>query len=109
MDDYDEESTEIKFNADDQLPLNKTIEIKSLIIVLRVVFHENYKYYPDRIDAFEGNDVNKTSKSKEYGICQYWYLLSKEFHFQPDVYNRCRDELMMSMDVSNIAILNKKC
>ena len=47
MDDYDEESTEIKFNADDQLPLNKTIEIKSLIIVLRVVFHENYKYYPE--------------------------------------------------------------
>ena len=47
MDDYDEESTEIKFNADDQLPLNKTIEIKSLIIVLRVVFHENCKYYPE--------------------------------------------------------------
>ena len=65
--------------------------------------------YFNRIDAFEGNDVNKTSKSKEYGICHYWYLLSKEFHFQPDVYNRCRDELMMSMDVSNIAVLNKKC
>ena len=51
MDDYDEESTEIKFNSDDQLPLNKTIEIKSMIIVLKsmiiVVFHENYKYYPE--------------------------------------------------------------
>ena len=65
--------------------------------------------YFNRIDVFEGNDVNKTSKSKEYGICHYWYFLSKEFHFQLDVYNRCRDELMMSMDVSNIAILNKKC
>ena len=51
MDDYDEESTEIKFNSDDQLPLNKTIEIKSMIIVLKsmiiVDFHENYKYYPE--------------------------------------------------------------
>ena len=29
-----------------QLPLNETIEIPSMIIVVRVVFHENNKYYP---------------------------------------------------------------
>ena len=36
----------IKFSPDDDLPLNKTIEIPSMIIVVRAVFHENNKYYP---------------------------------------------------------------
>ena len=31
----------IKFNSDDKLPLNKTIEFPT-----RAVFHENNKYYP---------------------------------------------------------------
>ena len=35
----------IKFNLDDKLPLNKTIEINNMIIVVRAVFHENSKYY----------------------------------------------------------------
>ena len=36
----------IKFNSDDELPLNKTIKSPSLAIVVRAVFHENNKYYP---------------------------------------------------------------
>ena len=36
----------ITFASDDELPLNKTIEIRSMIIVVRTVFHENNKYYP---------------------------------------------------------------
>ena len=36
----------IKFNLDDKLPLNKTIKIRSMIVVIRAVFHENDKYYP---------------------------------------------------------------
>ena len=36
----------IKFNSDDELSLNKTIEIPTITIVVRVVFHENKKYYP---------------------------------------------------------------
>ena len=36
----------IKFNLDDELPLNKTIEILNMIIVVRAVFHENNKYHP---------------------------------------------------------------
>ena len=35
----------IKFDLDDELPLNKMIEITSMIIVVRAVFHENNKYY----------------------------------------------------------------
>ena len=35
----------IKFNSDNELPLNKMIEIPTITIVVRVVFLENYKYY----------------------------------------------------------------
>ena len=45
-DDYDEKYMKIKFNSDDGLPLNKTIEIPTITIVVRAVFHENNKYYP---------------------------------------------------------------
>ena len=45
-DDYDEKYMKIKFNSDDELPLNKTIEIPIMTIVVRAVFHENNKNYP---------------------------------------------------------------
>ena len=44
-DDYNEEYMKIKFNSDDKSPLNKTIEIPSMTIVVRAVYHENNKYY----------------------------------------------------------------
>ena len=64
--------------------------------------------YFDRNDASEGIDVNKTSKSKECNICHYWYCLNKGFKFQPYVCNRCHNLLMMSVNLSNIAILKMK-
>ena len=36
----------IKFNSDDELPLNKMIKVPVMIIVVRAVFHENNKYHP---------------------------------------------------------------
>ena len=36
----------IKFNLDNELPLNKKIEIPTMTIVVRAVFHENNKYCP---------------------------------------------------------------
>ena len=44
-DEYDEKCMKIKFSSDDEPPLNKTIKIPSMIIVVRAVFHENNKYY----------------------------------------------------------------
>ena len=43
-DDYDD--IKIKLDLDDKLHLNKTIEIPVIVIVVRAVFHENNKYYP---------------------------------------------------------------
>ena len=61
--------------------------------------------YFDRIDVSERIDVNKTSESKERGICHYIYFLDKGFKFQPNVCNGCHDLLMMSMNLIDIAIL----
>ena len=36
----------IKFNSDDDLPSKKTLELYTVIIVVRSVFHEDKKYYP---------------------------------------------------------------
>ena len=36
----------INFNSDGKFPVNKTIEIPSMIIVVIALFHENSKYYP---------------------------------------------------------------
>ena len=44
-DDYDEKYMTIKLNSDNDLPLNKTIEINSIIIVVRAIFHENNRCY----------------------------------------------------------------
>ena len=41
----DEKYIKIKFVSDDNLPLNKTIEIHTVTIVVRAIFYENKKYY----------------------------------------------------------------
>ena len=64
--------------------------------------------YYDRIDISEGIDVNKTSGSKECDVFHYSYFLNYSFKFQQNVCNRCHDLLMMSVNLSNITILNIK-
>ena len=45
--DFDEKYMKIKFNLDDELPLNKTtILTATMTIVVGTVFHGNNKYYP---------------------------------------------------------------
>ena len=45
FDDCDEKYIKIKFNLDDEFPLNKMIEIPSMITIGRAVFHKDKKYY----------------------------------------------------------------
>ena len=61
----------------------------------------------DRIEVSEGTDFNKTSASKEWDVGHYWCFLSYSFKFQPNVCSRCYD-LLMSVNLSGIAILNIK-
>ena len=64
--------------------------------------------YYDRNDLSERSVVNKTSRSKECDICDYWNFLKKEFNFQTYACNRCHDFLTMSMNLSDIYTLNIK-
>ena len=60
--------------------------------------------YFDRINVSEGNEVNKTSASKECNIWHYWYMLNKRFKFQLNVCYGCHDLLVMSKNFSDLAI-----
>ena len=64
--------------------------------------------YFDRNDVSDGIHVNKTIALKKCDISLYWYFLNYSFKFQPNVCNRCRDLLMMSMNLRDIAILSIK-
>ena len=61
--------------------------------------------YYDRIHISEGIDVNKTSARWECNIRHYWYSLNYSFKFLLNVSNRHYDLLMMSVNLSDIAIL----
>ena len=80
-DDYHEKYMKIKFNSDDDLSLNKMLQLCSMIIFVRAVFHKNNKYYSqvfldeclyklsmlyyDKTDVSEGIDINRISESNE--------------------------------------------
>ena len=61
----------------------------------------------DRADVSEGIDVNKTSASKECDVCHYWYFLNYFLSFN-QMFVMDHDLLMMSVNLSDIAILNIK-
>ena len=60
-DDYDEKYMKNKFNSDDKLPVNKMIEIPSMTIVVRAVFHKNNKYLLDLFFIKITNSIHKFS------------------------------------------------
>ena len=43
---YEEDCMKIKFNSDDNLPLNKILKLHMLTIIVRSFFEEDGKYYP---------------------------------------------------------------
>ena len=82
--DYEKNYMKIKFNFDDDLPLDKPLKFHNMTIIIRFGFEEDGKLYLqlflddtfyelnifkmleyDRIDISEGVDVNKTSLSKD--------------------------------------------
>ena len=44
---YDKDFIKIRFNSDDSLPLNKTLKPHNMTIVIRSVFEEHGKCYPE--------------------------------------------------------------
>ena len=78
--DYGKDYIEIKFNSDDNLPLNKPLKFHAMTITLPTTFFRWHFVWIikmlqyERIDASEGIDVNKTSLSKECELCHYWFF-----------------------------------
>ena len=45
-DEYGKDFMRIKFNSDDNLPLNKTMKLHNMTTIIRSVFEEDGKFYP---------------------------------------------------------------
>ena len=43
---YEKDFMKIKFNSDDNLPLNKILKLHMLTVIVRSVFEKDGKYYP---------------------------------------------------------------
>ena len=43
---YGKDFVKIKFNSDDNLLLNKTLTLHNMTVIIRYVFEEDGKYYP---------------------------------------------------------------
>ena len=43
---YDKDYMKIKFNSDDDIPLNKVLNFPTIAVIIRNIFEEDGKYYP---------------------------------------------------------------
>ena len=43
---YEKDYMKIRFSSDDDLPLNKTLRLHNLTVIVRFAFEEDGKYYP---------------------------------------------------------------
>ena len=62
----------------------------------------------EKIDFSEGTDVNKTSSSKKYMLCRYWYFEDVGYKFESHVSSKCQDVLITAYELKSIAMLNVK-
>ena len=62
----------------------------------------------DYIDISEGININKTSASKQCDIYRYWYILDKNFNYEPYLCNGCHDLVQKAMNFNDAAIISIK-
>ena len=62
----------------------------------------------DRTDISEGINIIKTSASKEFEICHYWYFLNKGFKYEPYLCNGCHDLVQKAMNSIDVAVVSIK-
>ena len=60
------------------------------------------------MDISEGIDANKTSLSKEYDICHFWYFKDIRFKHEPYLCNGCHDLMQKAIGFNNVAIVYVK-
>ena len=62
----------------------------------------------DRINISEGIDINKTSASKNYDICHYWYFKDIGFKYELYLCNGCHNLMQKTMSFNDVAIVYGK-
>ena len=103
------------------MPLNKILKFRILAIIIKTIFEESGKYYPqfflddclyegqmlvyERTDVPEGIDINKSNRCKDCDICHYWYFLNKRFTYEPYLCNGCHDLMQKAMNFNVIVIV----
>ena len=118
--DYEKDYMKIKFNSDDDLPLNKPLKFHAMTIIVRSVFEEDGKLYPQvfldnalyevqmleyhKVGISEGIDVDKTSASKEYDICHFWYFKDFGFKYEPYLCHGFHDLMRKAMSFNDYRI-----
>ena len=85
--------------------MNKQLTFLSVTIIVRSVFEEDGKYYPQ---VFWDDQKSVWFKS------HYWYFKDIGYKYEPHVCNKCHDLLTVVYDLKNFMILNiknkhKKC
>ena len=46
MEEYDKDYMKIKFNSDDDIPLNKVLNFPTITVIIGNIFENDGKYYP---------------------------------------------------------------
>ena len=62
----------------------------------------------ERIDISDGIDVNRSDKSKQFMLCDYWYFLDKSFSYGPYLCDGCYNMMQKCSKLKNIAIVRVK-
>ena len=57
----------------------------------------------NRIDLDEGIDVNKTSNSREFWLCHFWYFCYQKYYC-----DGCHDMSIKTVSIKNLAIAYSK-
>ena len=121
---YGKDFMKIKFDSDDDLQLNKQLKFPTMTIVVRSVFEDECKFYPqvyldeflyalwmlkyNRIDISKGIDASKTNASKECDICHYWYFKDIGFMYEPYLCNGYHDLMQTAISFNDVAIVFAK-
>ena len=62
----------------------------------------------EKIDIFDGIDINKSDESKEFMLCHYWYFLDKSFSYRPYLCDGCYNMMQKCSKLKNIALIRIK-
>ena len=97
--DYEKDYVKIKFNSDDNLPLNKQLKFHNMILTIRSVFEENGKLYPQVFlnDTLHELNIQKCLHRKEL-IFQKGLILIKQIY--------PKNVIFVTIGILKISVLN---